>query len=170
MGIFAVFWFLFSLFLVRKMLRDGPRPLTKVGVVLRRSTGEIVVGLRHGAQGAGTWGLPGGEVAPHETVIDAVARELREETGVRLALLNAVPLTWTTHVSEGAVWVTLFVLVGVDDVDLEVREPDKCHEWRWAMPEDLPTPLFAPLRGSNVVPLLLSGHFDVVDRSTTSGS
>jgi len=39
------------------------------------------------------------------------------------------------------------------EVKAEVREPNKCEEWRWVPVTDLPRPLFAPIEK-----LLQSGY------------
>ena len=59
-----------------------------VGGLVLRETGEIlVVKKRYGAT-MGLWTLPGGFVAPGETMDEAVQREIREETGIRTRVIG----------------------------------------------------------------------------------
>lgn len=53
-----------------------------VGVIYN-SQGQILIARRHNdAHQGGLWEFPGGKVEPHETVRDALARELHEELGI----------------------------------------------------------------------------------------
>ena len=58
------------------------RPKVGVGIFVRRPDGAILMGLRKGSHGAGTWWLPGGLVEADEDLIDATEREMHEETGL----------------------------------------------------------------------------------------
>lgn len=40
-------------------------------------------------------------------------------------------------------YVTVFMLVDAEG-EPEIREPDKCREWRWVDPSHLPQPLCTP--------------------------
>lgn len=53
-----------------------------VGVVVRDDAGRLLLIRRGHPPGEGLWSLPGGRVEPGESDAAAVARELREETGL----------------------------------------------------------------------------------------
>jgi ADP-ribose pyrophosphatase YjhB (NUDIX family) len=48
--------------------------------------GEVLLVQRSKAPALGLWSLPGGHIEPGEAAVDAVHRELREETGVEARL------------------------------------------------------------------------------------
>ena len=56
-----------------------------VGVLVTRGGSEVLVGQRRGSHGAGDWALPGGHLEVGETWEACAARELEEETGIRLS-------------------------------------------------------------------------------------
>jgi 8-oxo-dGTP diphosphatase len=56
-------------------------PRVAVGAVCVRD-GRLLLVLRGRGAGAGRWSVPGGHLQPGETLAAAVARELREETGL----------------------------------------------------------------------------------------
>jgi ADP-ribose pyrophosphatase YjhB (NUDIX family) len=59
-----------------------PRPEVAVGAVIVRD-GRLLLIRRARGVGAGRWSLPGGRVEEGETLALALAREIREETGLR---------------------------------------------------------------------------------------
>lgn len=62
-------------------MRAAPRP--SCHAVVRDGTRVLLV-LRGRPPFAGWWGLPGGAVEAGETVAEALAREVREETGLEV--------------------------------------------------------------------------------------
>jgi 8-oxo-dGTP diphosphatase len=53
-----------------------------VGAVIEDGRGRLLLIKRGHAPGAGLWSLPGGRVETGETDTEALAREIREETGL----------------------------------------------------------------------------------------
>ena len=70
--------------------REYPdRPVVGVGGVVVRE-GKVLLVQRAGEPLAGQWSLPGGAVELGETLKEAVARELREETGLTVRVRELV--------------------------------------------------------------------------------
>ena len=55
-----------------------------VGAVIKDDEGRLLLIKRGHEPGAGLWSLPGGRIEPGETDIDALIRELAEETGLEV--------------------------------------------------------------------------------------
>ena len=55
-----------------------------VGAVVHDAAGRLLLIRRANEPGRGQWSLPGGRVEPGESDASAVARELREETGLEV--------------------------------------------------------------------------------------
>jgi 8-oxo-dGTP diphosphatase len=125
--------------------------------------GRVLLGRRIGAaHGTGHWQFPGGHLEPLEAIEACAEREVREETGLDVRIVARGP--YTNDVFDDARhYVTVFVVAelsaatydatGAVSPEPEVREPDKCAEWRWCDWDALPTPLFLP-----IVHLLAQGY------------
>ncbi len=120
-------------------------PRIGVGVIIVRD-GEVLLGLRRGAHGAGCWQFPGGHLRAGEGIEQCAVREAWEETGLKLRNLRLGPYTNDIFAAEGRHYVTLFVLAGCEEGAPEVKEPEKCEQWRWCRWGAMPTPLFLPIR------------------------
>jgi 8-oxo-dGTP diphosphatase len=61
------------------------RRIPCVGAVIKDAAGRLLLIKRGHEPGAGLWTIPGGRIEPGETDQQAVAREILEETGLRVA-------------------------------------------------------------------------------------
>jgi putative (di)nucleoside polyphosphate hydrolase len=122
---------------------DGYRP--NVGIVLAREGGHVFWGRRIGRDG---WQFPQGGMNSDETPLEAMFRELNEETGLepgQVEVLGATP-GWLRYrlphrfrrrherpicLGQKQVWF-LLRLVGEDsDVRLDASEHPEFDRWRW---------------------------------------
>ena len=115
-----------------------------VGVLVVRDA-RVLLGLRRGSHGAGTWAPPGGHLEDGETVEACARREAIEETGMALDTVTPGPYSVDAFPALGVQYVTLFVVATSERGAPAVLEPEKCEEWRWFHWSALPSPLFAPL-------------------------
>jgi ADP-ribose pyrophosphatase YjhB (NUDIX family) len=58
------------------------RPVVAVGAIVFDDAGRVLLVERGKPPGVGLWSVPGGKVEGNETLAQAVAREVREETGL----------------------------------------------------------------------------------------
>jgi 8-oxo-dGTP diphosphatase len=139
-----------------EMFASLTKPAVRVGVaVILRRGDRVLMGLRKGSHGAGTWSFPGGHLEPGETVFECASRELREETGIDVEPRRFRKSTYTNDVfqAEGKHYVTVYVegwrppWPGDPALDPtpepKILEPEKCAEWRWQ--GSPPSPLFLPI-------------------------
>ena len=80
-------------------ISKSSRPIVGVGVIVLRN-GLVLLGERIGSHGSGTWALPGGHLEFGETVEQCAAREVLEETGLKLQEVRTGPYSSDVGVSE----------------------------------------------------------------------
>lgn len=86
----------------------------------------------------GYYGLPGGRVEQGEKLSEAAARELLEETGVKVNPDDLeLKLTWQRHYEDGD-WVDVVFEVTEWEGDAVNAEPDVHSELVWLDPRQLP--------------------------------
>lgn len=71
------------------MTESPRRPVVGVSTLVRHA-GRVLLVLRRNAPLADVWAFPGGRVEFGERLADAAAREVREETGVTVAVAGTI--------------------------------------------------------------------------------
>ncbi|KAL9626185.1 MAG: hypothetical protein Q9204_007511 [Flavoplaca sp. TL-2023a] len=123
-------------------------PVVRVGVgvfiletSLQQSTENrrFLLGKRINAHGAGTWATPGGHLEFGETPETCAAREVLEETGLRITNIQFLTATNDFMPADNKHYITLFVVCSRENPREEPRilEPHKCEAWEWASWESL---------------------------------
>lgn len=128
-----------------KNVNLSPRPLIGVGVAIIRD-GKILLGKRKNAHGEGEWAFPGGHLEYAEQVEECARREVLEETGLTLSKCHTGPYTNNVFHSHQRHYVTLIMIAESPEGEPKNLEPEKCEYWNWFDWDDLPAPLFLPLK------------------------
>lgn len=120
---------------------------TGIGVIIVNAQGQILLGKRCGTH-APFWSIPGGHLEAGETFEQCAQREIAEETGLQITTPAFIGVsnnlqTWRT---EGKHTVSICMLVQHPGGEAELKEPEKCAEWRWCSPNTLPEPHFEASR------------------------
>jgi len=126
-------------------------PIIKVGVgvVIYRQFGEeskILLGLRKGAHGEGTWSPPGGHLEWGETFEECAKRKVKEKTTLDIKILGQIYTTSDHFFQEQLHYVTVFIKAEWWGGNPKITDPDKCEEWYWWNPKKLPAELFLPFQ------------------------
>ena len=69
---------------------EKPRPIVGVGAVVFNAAGEVLLIRRGKPPLHQEWSIPGGSVEHGETLADALKREVREETGLEIAIVGLI--------------------------------------------------------------------------------
>lgn len=115
-----------------------------VGAMIFNQQGHLFLSRRsrQATNERGCWETPGGKVEWGETLEDAVRREIREEYGVEIELLDRFPAEDHLLPDEGQHWVsTTFLARLASDQSPRILEPHKCDEIGWFRLDALPSPL-----------------------------
>ncbi|XP_067667660.1 uncharacterized protein [Haliotis asinina] len=129
------------------------RPKVGVGVFVTSDNhpGCVLLGIRQGSTGEGTYAVPGGHLEFGESWEECGAREVLEETGLSLKGVRYCTVVNGVKREENYHYITLFVRGEVDlscKAEPENMEPTKCLGWEWVEWDKFPPfeNLFCPLQ------------------------
>lgn len=111
-----------------------------VNVFILNKDNQLLLGKRR-VVGEGEWGLPGGHLEQGETIADCAKRELLEETGLEFREIKLVNIV-NAHKRQEDHRIQIGVEASGIHGNLELKEPDKCYEWKYFSLNELPHPLF----------------------------
>lgn len=125
----------------------------KIGVgfgVMLMKDGKVLLGQRHvdpdkadsELRGEGTWTMPGGKLHYQEGFEEGAAREVAEETGIRLSSAKVIAVN--NDYNQHAHFVTIGLYSDDFSGEPQVLEPDEIIRWEWFGLDELPEPLFEP--------------------------
>lgn len=104
-------------------------------IIVRNTTGEILLGLRKNAYKSGFWGFPGGRLEQKETLTGCCHRELSEETGITPVRLEYIGVIREFQATYN--FIHFGFLCPEWKGTIENKEPEKCNRWQWFAPDSL---------------------------------
>jgi 8-oxo-dGTP diphosphatase len=111
-------------------------PVRCAGAVVRDASGRLLLVRRANEPSRGLWSLPGGRVEPGESATDAAAREVYEETGLRVTV---GALLCTADLGPYVVDDFAATVAGGD-----LRAGDDALDARWCTPDEVRALPLAP--------------------------
>jgi 8-oxo-dGTP diphosphatase len=114
------------------------------GAMIFNNKGEIFLSKRSKltTNERGCWETPGGSVHFGETLERAVIREIREEYGADIEILEQFPAADHIIAHEHQHWVATTFLAGIKKGQTpKIMEPHKCDGIGWFPLDNLPKPL-----------------------------
>jgi len=123
------------------------RPLVGLGVLIFNEDNQILLGKRIASHGHSSWAPPGGHLEFGESFEECAARELEEETGLKIEGFEFVAITNNVFIEDDKHYISVFVKAKLPEEQEVVNlEPYKVEKWEWFGVDDLPDDLFLPLR------------------------
>lgn len=107
-------------------------------VIINTQDQTVLLGERRNSYKAGYYGLPGGRIELSESLVEAVKRELLEETGIVVTTSDLEYLGVVRELQETYNFIHFaFVIKNLKSTPVN-REPDKCNGWEWMSIKHLP--------------------------------
>ncbi len=119
------------------------RPNVGIGIIIQNSNGEILIGKRKGSHSP-FYSIPGGHLERGETFEEGIKKEVLEETGLTIEKPVVIGVTNNLRTFKESGIHHISVNMFTDDFKgiPKAMEPEKCEEWFWVKPQELPQPHF----------------------------
>lgn len=125
-----------------------------VGAAIFNEKGEIFITKRgrKAKNERGKWEIPGGSVEFGETFEHAIKREVREELGIEIQILELLGICDHIIPDEKQHWVSPTYICKIKNGIPEIKEPEKCEEIGWFT-----------IQEANKLPLSIVTKFDITN-------
>ena len=123
-----------------RLPREYPRaPIAAVGAVVVKN-GHILLVKRGNEPGYGQWSLPGGAIELGETARAAVAREVKEETGFEVEVVDVIEVLDRIMLDAHGRVRYHYVLIDffARYISGEFQPSEELLDGRWVLPGELP--------------------------------
>lgn len=120
-------------------------PRVGVGVIITKGS-RLLLLRRQGVHGSGTWSTPGGHLEYGESPEHCAIREANEETKVKVESVEFRGVTNDFFEAEGKHYLTVWFEAKHWSGNAVVAAAHEMSEVGWFGWDDLPAPLFLPLR------------------------
>ncbi len=114
-----------------------------VGAMIFNDKGEIFLSKRSQKtkNERGCWEAPGGSVGFGEKLVTAIKREMFEEYGIKIEILEQMPAVDHFIPKEKQHWVPTCFIAKIKSGKPKIMEPEKCDGIGWFSLNKLPKPL-----------------------------
>ncbi len=104
-----------------------------VGAAIFNAKNELLI-MKRGKKAKnekGKWEIPGGSVEFNETIEDALKREVREEIGVEIRIIELLGVCNHIILDEKQHWIAPTFICKITKGKPKILEPDKCEKLEW---------------------------------------
>ncbi len=104
-----------------------------VGAAIFNNKGEIFITKRgpKAKNERGKWEIPGGSVEYNETFEHAIKREIKEEHGIEIEIIELLGICDHIIPDEHQHWVSPTYICKIIKGTPKIKEPDKCEQLGW---------------------------------------
>jgi 8-oxo-dGTP diphosphatase len=121
------------------------RPVVGTSVIIIKD-GKVLLGKRKKKIGYDQYQFCGGKIDMFEDLEDGAAREAKEETNLDVKNVKFITATNDVYKEYNKHYITLFFVADYAGGELKNMEPDKADDWDWYDWDNLPEPLFLPIK------------------------
>lgn len=100
------------------------------GVLIYRKSGEILEFLAVKSKTNGHWGLPKGRMEKDETEKETAIREVLEETGLNIILLDGFKTKIEYQLSDGSLKEVVYFIGTTSDCSVNIQR-EEIEQFRW---------------------------------------
>jgi 8-oxo-dGTP diphosphatase len=129
---------------LRILEQENQKPKIGLGIMIFKD-GKVLIGKRKGSHGAGEYSFPGGHLEYMEGFEECARREVLEETGMKIKnikfqLLGNIKDYTPKH------YIQIGLIADWESGEPKILEPNKCESWGWYDIDNLPEPIFIPVK------------------------